>query len=115
MPPFSFGDVPNEWPLSKGKPKKIDKFTLEDRERVLQAGAEPPNFEKLYEPVRTFRNYMHQSRAYREDTDRSIRWAACTRLLKCANRELLVSAVCRWPGVAAIVWFHPSTSGQHYR
>lgn len=47
----------------KGNPKSTKDLTLEERETVLQnASMLPKDFEKLYAPVRVFRNYMHPER-----------------------------------------------------
>jgi hypothetical protein len=61
------GTVQAAWPVKNRKPKKLADLTLQEREAVLQAaGALPPDFEKLYEPVRKFRNYMHPDRELKE-------------------------------------------------
>jgi len=57
------------WPKDRGSPKDRCKLTLEDREKILQAeNALPKSFEKLYGPVRVYRNYMHPERELRELT-----------------------------------------------
>jgi len=57
-----------KWPTGKGgTPKALADLKLEERENILQAaGALPLDFEKLYEPVRKFRNYMHPERELKE-------------------------------------------------
>jgi len=62
--------VPQAWPTDKkGKPKALTDLSLYERELVLQAAnALPQDFEKLYGPVRGFRNYMHPERELKERT-----------------------------------------------
>jgi hypothetical protein len=58
------------WALDKkSKPKVLADLTLHEREKILQAPAALPlDFEKLYEPVRKFRNYMHPERELKKQT-----------------------------------------------
>ncbi len=62
--------IPTSWPTDKrGQPKPVGELTLKEREDVLQAaGALPPSFDKLYGPVRVYRNYMHPERELKERT-----------------------------------------------
>lgn len=62
-------DVPGAWPNKSRSttPKKPKNLDLHEKERVLDAaGALPQDFEKLYEPVRRFRNYMHPERELKD-------------------------------------------------
>lgn len=56
------------WPKDhSGKPKDRSKLTLDDRAKILEnESALPTGFEKLYDPVRVYRNYMHPERELKE-------------------------------------------------
>lgn len=65
------GDVPGIWPNNKNSttPKTLKKLKFHEKEKILDAaGALPADFEKLYAPVRVFRNYMHTDRELKEQT-----------------------------------------------
>lgn len=62
-------DVPGAWPINPRSttPKNRKKLELHEKEKVLcAAGALPEGFERLYEPVRGFRNYMHPERELKD-------------------------------------------------
>jgi len=59
------------WPQDKetNQPKAYSKLYLSEKEKILQDfGALPSDFDKLYAPVRKFRNYMHPDRELIEQT-----------------------------------------------
>jgi hypothetical protein len=64
-------DVPGAWPNNKNSttPKASKNLKLHEKEKILNAaGVLPTDFEKLYAPVRVFRNYMHPDRELKERT-----------------------------------------------
>lgn len=63
--------VPARWPLKhkKGPLKHRDELTFEDKHQILSAQqALPSDFDKLYEPLRRFRNYIHPVLEVKKET-----------------------------------------------
>jgi hypothetical protein len=64
----SLGSIPG-WPKEGTEYRPVEKLSFFEREKLLKkSGALPKDFEELFKPVRTFRNYMHTERELRELT-----------------------------------------------
>jgi hypothetical protein len=94
--------TPDAWPLDKNsEPKALANLKLHEREEILQAAkALPLDFEKLYKPVRKFRNYMHPERELKEQTP--IAQSVAQLALACLNALIEKYASRRF--VATEVW-----------